>query len=121
MTTQINNNIWDLPKEVRDEIFKVQLEKYSQFMSLPEEKREELYYSNFLNKISEFSQERQDELKEEYKIVYKEMIEKREWINEQQHINCEKYPGGLTRSYANYYASGNFGVYWEQKMVVYEP
>lgn len=87
-------------------------------MSLVED---DVFYTNFLVKIAGFSLERQTELKEEYNKVYTEMLDRRTWIMEQQQINREKYPDGLPRSYANYYASGNFGVYWGQKMVVYEP
>jgi hypothetical protein len=90
-------------------------------MNLTDEEQEVVFYAKFINQISGLSEERQTELKEEYKEVYEDMLARREEIMEQQRIQLEKYPNSIPRSFANYYCSGNFGVYWGAKMIVYEP
>ncbi len=108
---------WALPEKERNAIFKAEL--YAQFMALPEEEREAIYYKSFLKSISSYDSVLQEELKEEYKEVYAGMLEKRAWIEEQQRIHQEKYPNGPSCSYANYYNSGRFTVFWADKYLEY--
>lgn len=113
-------NIWDLSEEERNKIFAEQMKYYSEFMALPDEEREKVYYSNFINAISSYPQERQEVFKEEYKQAYEEMIAQRERIIEEHRIEREKNPDNkLFRSYGNSGSSGNFLIFWGEKRVVF--
>ena len=87
--------------------------------ALPEEEREVFYYSSFLKAISSRDIVEQDNLKEEYKIVYAEMVEgnRRE---------SENNPGRFAKLYADRnccaahcYTAGSFSVFWMEKRLEY--
>jgi hypothetical protein len=87
--------------------------------ALSEEEREEIYYETFRNAISSCDASHQEQLKEEYKVAYAEMLERRARIEEQQRIHRQNNPGGLMRSYANCYKLGSFTVFWMEKRLEY--
>ena len=112
-------NIWTLPEEERNAIFKIRREGYAQFMALSDEEREAIYYKSFLKAISSCDEARQEKLKEDYKIEYAAMLKQNESFDEKDRIRREKNPNGLQRSYGNCYHVANFTVYWAEKRLEY--
>ncbi len=91
------------------------LKELDRIWNIPDDQRETVYYSHFLKAIENKNQERQEELKEEYKKAYLEML-----ITHDRLTNLQKYRGGLRRSCTSTYYSGNFLINWNLKKVCYQ-
>jgi hypothetical protein len=89
--------------------------------ALSEEERKEIYFETFRKAILSCDSSHQEQLKEEYKVAYTEMLERRAMIEEKQRIHRQNNPGGLMRSYANCYKLGSFNVFWMEKRLEYNP